>query len=283
MATMLHNFASVMDAHWTTTQFNEIGSVGVVHEDSTIGAQLHKLVDAGGVAGDVVYYKGFTGSFEVTPTIANSSSGEVAGCIGATVAANEICYVLKKGIFNTKANGVFADGTPIWADSGNNRVIPAGVFSGVLTAVTATTVGGIFQVANPCTGAALVTSLVINRTTKSTGAGTMDAGTAADATTGSDNLMDGIDMAAAEVLYENNFQNAGTNGKSSVKWLVGGYINGTASATMAGLVGTYSGTFVPLGLTNSRLRVIGIALGTISGGKVSMLWDLPYSAHRIDE
>lgn len=275
---------------WTftvsTTDFNKPGSRGIVYEtissSGVYGGQLHKLVDAGGVAGDAVYYKSHVGSYEVTPTIGNSSTGELAGWLTATVAADGICFVQKKGVIvgGAKANGVFADGTPAWADSGNNRIIPAGVFSGSLSAA-ADTAGAILAVTNPCTGAWLVTSLIINRTTASTGAGTGDFGIAANATTLNDGLIDGLNLNATAASGENNFANAGTNGKASQYGAAGTVLTGsTASGAVAGMVGTYSGTFVPIGLTNSRLRVIGWGLGAVASGKVAFFADLPYASRQ---
>jgi hypothetical protein len=282
MVAHLQGFNHPSELHLTEANFNFPGNKGSIYEDALYGAQIHKLVDASAVTGDVVYYKSYAGSFEVTPTIGNSSSGEVAGVITASVAADEICYVQKKGLRDTKANGVFARGTPIWGDSGNNRVIPGGVFSGSLAATN--TAGDLLGVANPCTGAWLVTSLIINRTTASSGAGTGDFGIAANATTLNDGLIDGLNLNATAASGENNFANAGTNGKASQYGAAGTVLTGsTASGSAAGLVGTYSGTFVPVGATNARLRVLGIAQGTISSGKVSVLWDVPYAMHRVDE
>jgi hypothetical protein len=252
------------------------GQIGGIYESGNNRYQLLQIVDGAATAKDVVYHTTYDGTQKATTLIANSSGGEVAGVCPFGVTQNYYTLVKKGGSQSTKANGVFARGYPTWADSGNNRVIPGGVFGGSLTAVTATTVGGIFQVANPCTGPWLVRSLIINRTTKSTGAGSMDAGVAVDATTGSDTLLDGLDMNATAANGENNFQNPGTNGKTSVYGAAGSYINGTASATMAGLVGTYSGTFDQVGATVSRSRSIGVAQGVISAGFVTVALDIPY-------
>jgi hypothetical protein len=262
--------------------FNSPNDLGNIFETSTYGIQLHKLVDGGGVAGDVVYYKSYASSHEVTPTIGNSATGEIAGVLTATVLVNQICAVQKHGLLDVKANGVFARGTPVWPDSGSNRVIPAGVFSGSLGAA-ADTAGAIISMANPCTGAWLVTSLIVNRTTASTGAGTGDFGIAAGATTLNDGLIDGLDLNAAAASGQNNFANAGPNGKAAQYGAAGTFLTGsTASGNVAGLVGTYSGTFHPVGVTNARLRVIGIAQAAISSGKVSTFLDLPYAPHRIN-
>lgn len=275
---------------WTftvpTTDFNRPGSRGILYETTSssgvYGAQLHKLVDAGGVAGDVVYYKSHLSSYEVTPTIGNSSTGEVAGFLTTTVAADAICFVQKKGVVvgGAKANGIFADGMPVWADSGSNRVVPAGVFNGSLSAA-ADTAGAILAYTNPLTSAWRVTSLFITTTVVATGAHTADFGIAANATTLNDGLIDGLNLNAALLTNANNFANGGTNGKGSQVGAAGTVLTGsTASGNVAGMVGTYSGTFEPVGALIARPKIIGYALGTISGGKVAMLADLPYTARQ---
>ena len=56
--------------------------------------------------------------------------------------------------------------------------------------------GGIMSWQNPESSAIVVVRIVIDRTTKSTGACTADFGTAANGTISSDNLMDGVDVGA---------------------------------------------------------------------------------------
>jgi len=111
--------------------------------------------------------------------------------------------------------------------------------TGALAAVD--TGGGIFAWANPEAGAILVTHVVLNVTTKTTGACSIDVGTTAtNATTSSDTLIDGKDIAAATGIFTND-ESAGTNGKpfkrlASGKWVTGSMVAGGATA---GLVGTY--------------------------------------------
>lgn len=248
------------------------GQIGGVYEDNSQKRyQCFQLVDSTAVAGDIEYAKAHDGSWTATPTIGNSSAAEVAGVATGTVAANQYTLLQQGGLLATKANGVFVRGVPVWPDSGSNRVVPGGVFSGSLTPVTGTTVGGVFQVANPLTGPWLVNSLIINRTTKSTGASALAAGVAVDATTSSNNLLDALAMGGTEANGENNFQNGGTAGKGAAYGAAGSFLNGTASATAAGLVGTYSGTFVPTGAGGTgRPLPIGVAQAAISSGKVSV-------------
>lgn len=281
MPLFLQYFNTPQEAHWSATDINLPGKVSTIYETRLYGAQLHKLVDSGAVAGDVVYYKSYDGSFEVTKTIGNASAYEVAGVITTTVAENEFCYVQKKGLVDTKANGVFATGMPVWADSGNNRIIPGGVISGSLGAA-ADTGGAIISVANPCTGAWVVTGLFITTTTVATGACTADFGIAANGTTLNDGLIDGLDLNGALLTNANNFANAGTNGKAAQIGAAGTFLTGSrASGAVAGLVGSYTATFRPLGFNN--LKTLGVAQGTISGGKVSTWLDLPYLTRQLNE
>lgn len=243
---------------------NDRVQIGYVFEKGPKRWQMFKVVDATASAADVLYVKNYA-SYEATPTIGNSSSGEVAGIPESNVgAANTYKWLRQGGPCKVKANGSFLRGMPVWADTGNNRCIPGGVFSGSLSAA-ADTAGAILAVANPSTGAWRVTSLVINRTTASSGAGTADFGIAANATTLNDGLIDGLNLNAAAANNENNFANAGTNGKASQLGAAGTVLTGsTASGNVAGLVGTYSGTFQLVGTGGAvQPQVIGRALGAL--------------------
>ena len=111
--------------------------------------------------------------------------------------------------------------------------------TGALAAVD--TGGGIFSWQNPESGAILVQHLVLNITTKTAGACSIDAGTTAtNGTTSSDTLIDGKDINAATGIFTND-ESAGTNGKpfkrlAAGKWVTGSMVAGGATA---GLVGTY--------------------------------------------
>ena len=103
------------------------------------------------------------------------------------------------------------------------------------------TAGGILSWQNPEAGAIMVVRLVIDRTTKSTGACTADFGTAGDGTTSSDNLMDAVDVGATAAI-EDNIDNQGTNGKARQRLDAKGgttdYITGSkATGAAAGLAG----------------------------------------------
>ena len=110
-----------------------------------------------------------------------------------------------------------------------------GVKKVALTAVTGTTAGGALSLANPEGVPLIVTRLILDITTASSGAATVDAGIAANGTTSADNLIDGASVATIGVL--DNIEDGGTNGQAVYKWGSGQYLTITASATLAGLVG----------------------------------------------
>jgi hypothetical protein len=105
-------------------------------------------------------------------------------------------------------------------------------------ALSATTGGGaIFNVANPTGKTCLVEDIVIDITTPSTGAITIDAGIAATGTS-NDKILDGAALNGIRVL--SNTGNHGTNGGKG-KWQSSTFVTGTASATGIGsLVGKYA-------------------------------------------
>lgn len=111
-----------------------------------------------------------------------------------------------------------------------------GAYKVALTAATSNAAGGVLSLANPEGDDLIITRLVLNITTASTGAATVDAGIAADGTTSSDTLIDGLDVNAAAGVFD-NIDDQGTNGQSVVTWDSGEYLTITASATVAGLVG----------------------------------------------
>lgn len=111
-----------------------------------------------------------------------------------------------------------------------------GAYKVALTPVTGTTGGGALSLANPEGAAIIVTRLVLDITTPSTGAATVDAGIAANGTTSADNLIDGASVASAAKVLD-NVTDGGTNGKARQKWGATQYLTITASATLAGLVG----------------------------------------------
>lgn len=110
--------------------------------------------------------------------------------------------------------------------------------SGSLTAGSATTGGATLSLANPTGATIFLTRLILDITTVSTGAATVDAGIAANGTTSNDTLIDGLDVNAATGTFD-NIENQGTNGVSTKKWTSSQFLTITPSADTTGLVGTY--------------------------------------------
>ena len=111
-----------------------------------------------------------------------------------------------------------------------------GAYKVAMTAVTGTTAGGVFSIANPEGADVIITNMIVDVTTEATGSATIDAGVAANGTTSADTLFDALDVGAAAGTF-NNVDDQGTNGKHIQKWGSSEYVTGTASATLAGLVG----------------------------------------------
>lgn len=96
--------------------------------------------------------------------------------------------------------------------------------------------GGVAAIANPEGVEVIVTRVVIDVNTQSTGACTVDAGIAANATTLADTLIDGLSVAAAGTF--DNISDAGTNGKARAAWGASQFLTiSKASGAAAGLAG----------------------------------------------
>lgn len=139
------------------------------------------------------------------------------------------------------ARATFNDGTTLSFGevdytAGNETRIPK-VIKAALVGLVGTTGGGIAAVANPESATVIITRVLINRTTKSTGTAAGDIGVAADGTTSSDNLIDGVALGAAEGL-EDNINNAGTNGKARQLWGASQFVTVTGLADSSGLAGS---------------------------------------------
>jgi hypothetical protein len=98
--------------------------------------------------------------------------------------------------------------------------------------------GGVLAWANPETGSILISRIVIDVTTKSTGACTLDIGsTATSAATSANNLLTGVDVGTAIGVFD-NITNKGASGVSVVKLASGKWVTASkASGAAAGLVG----------------------------------------------
>ena len=100
------------------------------------------------------------------------------------------------------------------------------------------TAGGVFAWQNDEGASIIVTGLVLDVTTASTGACTLDCGTTAtSATTKIDNLIDGLDVNSAAGVFD-NITDKGTSGVSRQKLASGKWVTGSvASGASAGIVG----------------------------------------------
>ncbi len=93
--------------------------------------------------------------------------------------------------------------------------------------------GDVASIANPEGVSLIITRAVLNITTGSTGASTLDVGVAANATTSADNLIDGQSGATAGAFAE-----VGTNGKRAMKWGATEYVTvSEASGNVDGIAG----------------------------------------------
>lgn len=111
-----------------------------------------------------------------------------------------------------------------------------GAYKVALVAGTTTAGGDILSLANPEGVDLIITRFIVNVTTEATGAATADFGVAANGTTTSDLLLDGVDIGTAAAIFC-NFDDQGDDGQSVLLWGSTQYITGTPSATAAGLVG----------------------------------------------
>lgn len=111
-----------------------------------------------------------------------------------------------------------------------------GALRAALVAGTTTTGGDVLSLANPEGVDLLITKIILNITTPATGAANADAGVAADGSTSSDTLIDGVDIGSAAAVFD-NIDDQGTNGQATLIWEDDQYITVTPSATAAGLVG----------------------------------------------
>ena len=97
--------------------------------------------------------------------------------------------------------------------------------------------GGVFAWENPIDADLIIKRVMIHITEESDNASTIDVGTAADATTSSDNLLDGLDTGAAEGIFD-NIDDQGTNGESVQVLEEGEFITATqASGDVSDLEG----------------------------------------------
>jgi len=111
---------------------------------------------------------------------------------------------------------------------------------GALTA--SDTVAAVFSETNSFGSDLLVTRALIQVTTVSSGACTIDVGTGSGASTSYDNLLDGIDVNGSTGVSDNlKSMHAGDSGRSVVVWKSTEYINASKkTGATSGLVGYYA-------------------------------------------
>lgn len=119
--------------------------------------------------------------------------------------------------------------------SGNYEAPVNTLYLGAVTGTSSSS--GVFaSFANPTGATIFVHEVYMDITTQSSGASTLDIGIAADATTSSDTLIDGVSGAA--VLRATILKNGGTNGRNGQKVTASQYINvAEASGNVDALVG----------------------------------------------
>lgn len=121
----------------------------------------------------------------------------------------------------------------------NTYYNPSGIIKTkfALTAATTTAGGDVISWANPTGENIIINDVILDVTTKTSGAATMDVGVAANGSTSSDTLIDEIDIGSAAIVASCHTA-PGTNGGADRKVTSSQYITGTPSASAAGLVGT---------------------------------------------
>lgn len=131
---------------------------------------------------------------------------------------------------------MFVKGGNVQKTSGGQSIAKEFSVTGSLVAATDTTVGGVIKVQNTFGVDLIVTDVILDVATASSGAAALDVGVDDGGDVSSDTLLDGVSVATAGIkrIGKNN----GTNGGGAV-WKADEYVVATASATTAGMVGTY--------------------------------------------
>jgi hypothetical protein len=145
---------------------------------------------------------------------------------------NVVVDTIKAGV-TTLTAAIFAV-LKILSDAFGTVSFDRGTKTARIPLTAADTGGGLFAWQNPEAGAILIKRILTN------GACTADIGTTTvDATTSSDNLIDGISLASSAKVVDNlDDTDNGTNGKTKQKLAAGKWVTGSAaSGASAGLVG----------------------------------------------
>lgn len=113
------------------------------------------------------------------------------------------------------------------------------VARGALTAATTYAGGDCLAWVNPTGETIMIEDMVVDITTKTTGAANAEIGVAANGTTSSSTLMNTIDIGTAAAVFSASID-GGTAGAPYRKMTSTQYITMTPSASAAGMVGTYA-------------------------------------------
>jgi hypothetical protein len=105
-----------------------------------------------------------------------------------------------------------------------------------LVPATSTAPSGVMKFKNPEDADIIVTRVILDITTKSTGAATLNVGVHPDGSASNDSLMTAVDVGTAAGVFD-SIKYAGANGKDAVLCAKGSFITATATASVAGLVG----------------------------------------------
>jgi hypothetical protein len=165
-----------------------------------------------------------TGEFEVTfDSIAQTN----VGCPVYAKDNNAFSITYTAGCTLVGYLSKYISATKGWVELVQPAEKNSGVIKFNLTAAGDGTAGAVAAVLNPVGKTIMVTGLVLDVTTAPTDtAGGVDAGIAANATTSSDTLIDGLVLAAAGTF--DSIKNAGTNGASYQKMTSGQYLTVTS-------------------------------------------------------
>lgn len=131
-------------------------------------------------------------------------------------------------------NTVFVDLNAYHTNGGNTITISAAI------SASGTGGGGAFSIVNPFGELALLKSVVMNITTGTTSSQTLDIGVAANASTSSDTIMDGVASTAA--IYT-GITDPGTSGAGERGIASSQVLTGSPSAALTNAVGTVRATF----------------------------------------
>lgn len=122
-------------------------------------------------------------------------------------------------------------------NAGNNES-PVYTYTLDISQVAAVATGVYKSQLNPFGADVLILAAAVRIVDASTGASTIDAGVAVDATTVGDGLIDGLSAATAGLFT--NTEDAGTNGEQTQVWASDEYLNvAEASGDVAGLGEAY--------------------------------------------